>query len=116
MGTVEIRDHSIWLPHIEGDRKLRERIESMNAGDTLDLEIDGIVGRWERMRDGADGRPSLGIKPIADMKRVWAEMQKRRSEIVTIREVTTADAYLAASEGMLSEWNSPEDERAFSDL
>ena len=88
----------------------------MQPGEVLDLEVDGIVGRWERMRTGKDGRPTLGIKPIAEMREVWARLRLQGKKIVSLREVVMADSYLAALADTLDEWNSPEDEEAFRDL
>jgi hypothetical protein len=50
------------------------------------------------------------------MKDIWKRFQARRGEIVTVRETRTADSYLAALQGTLSEWDSPEDNEAFRDL
>ena len=116
MAKVRIADNSIWLKHIESDAALRERLRSLSAGETVELEVAGVVGRWERMRDGRDGRPTDGIKPIDSMKRVWTQMQRDRGKLVDVREVVSADAYLAAVGETLSEWMSPEDEAAYRDL
>lgn len=116
MATVAIKDDAIWIRHIEGGKGLQDRLLRLHAGDSLDLEIDGIVGTWERMRDGRDGRPTLGIKPVAHMREVWARMRRQSGRIVQIREVTTAASYLDAVAATLTEWNSPEDEAAYADL
>lgn len=116
MATVKINDDAIWVKHIEGSEPLRDRIRALRAGDVVELEVDGIVGKWERMRDGRDGRPTLGIKPISHMKAVWAKLRAQSDRIVDLREVTTADAYLQGLAGTLSEWDSPEDEAAYADL
>lgn len=116
MPSIQIRDDAIWAKNIESGPQLRERIMKLKAGETLDLEIDGIVGRWERMRDGRDGRPTYGIKPVAEMREIWSRMQKRRGEFVPVREVVSADSYLAALAPSLSEWETPEDEEAYRDL
>ena len=50
------------------------------------------------------------------MKDVWKDLQSRRGTFVTVRQTQLADSYLAALSGMLSEWNSPEDDEAFRDL
>jgi hypothetical protein len=116
MGKVLTHDDVIWATNIEGDRRLQERISRLRAGDLLDLEVDGVVGRWERMRDGRDGRPSVGIKPLAEMREVWARWRREPARIVDIREVVAADGYLAALSATLDEWDSPEDELAYRDL
>jgi hypothetical protein len=116
MAKITIRDNSIWLSHIEGDAPLRSRLERLKPGQAIDLEVAGVVGRWERMKPGRDGRPTPGIKPIEAMRDVWKKMQARRGQLVELREVQTADSYLAALSRTLSEWDSPEDEEAYRDL
>ncbi len=116
MAYVEIRDDTMWAKHIEGGKVLKHRILSLAPGEVIELEVDGIVGSWEKTRVGKDGRPQQSIKPLGNMKKVWKRFQSRRGEVVEIREVRTADAYLAASSNTLSEWHSPEDEEAFRDL
>lgn len=116
MAKVKISDESIWTKHIEGDSKLKERVLGLKAGELLDLEVDGVVGRWERMKDGKDGRPTFGIKPVDAMRQVWAHMRKQTGRIIEVREVLVADSYLAALSSTMDEWNSPEDEIAYRDL
>ena len=116
MAYVEIRDDTMWVKQIEGGRALKERIGTLVPGEVIELEVDGIVGRWEKMRSGKDGRPTMGIKPIGPMKEIWKQFQSRRGEVVEVREVKTADAYLAALSDTMTEWSSPEDEEAFRDL
>ena len=115
MGRVKISDNSIWLKHIEGDLGLVHRLERLKSGQTIDLEVDGVVGRWERMRDGRDGRPTPGIKPIDAMREVWTRLQADRGRVVEMRELV-GDSYLASLVPLLSEWDSPEDEEACRDL
>jgi hypothetical protein len=50
------------------------------------------------------------------MREIWKRFQARRGEIVKIRETRTADSYLKALSGTLTEWTSPADEEAFRDL
>lgn len=116
MGTVRANDDAIWLKSIEGDPRLQDRIRALRPGEVLDLEIDGVVGRWERMRDGRDGRPTLGVKPIAEMRQAWARLRRGARSSLPVREVITADSYLAALALTLNEWESPEDEAAYRDL
>jgi hypothetical protein len=116
MASTQINDDSIWIKNIEGGPELRDRILALRPGETIDLEVDGIVGRWERMRMGKDGRPTNGIKPIAEMRLVWARLRKEGRKVVSIREVILADSYLASLTQVLSEWASPEDDEAYRDL
>lgn len=116
MGYVKITDNSIWAKQIEGAEALKNRILSLSPGELIELEIKGIVGQWEKMRDGKDGRATKGLKPVGPMKEVWKRFQAQRGKLVQVREVRTADAYLEALSETLSEWNSPEDQEAFRDL
>jgi hypothetical protein len=116
VAKLKIADDAIWAKHIEGDQALQMRLSSLKPGEIVDLEIDGVFGRWQRMKDGRDGRPTLGIRPIEAMRDVWSSWQKRRGRVVDIREVRSADSYLAALTPLLSEWDSPEDEAAYRDL
>jgi hypothetical protein len=116
MAYVKISDDTLWVKHIDGDRALRDRINDLPPGAIIDLEVDGIVGNWEKAKIGKDGRPTAAIKPVGPMREIWKRFQSRRGEFVVIRETRTADNYLKALNGTLSEWNSPQDEEAFRDL
>ena len=116
MGYVKISDDCLWARHIEGDSALQDRIASLPAGAKIDLEIDGVAGQWVKAKTGKDGRPTAAIKPIGPMWEVWKRFQARRGERVRIRQTQTADSYLEALTGVLSEWDSPEDAEAFRDL
>jgi hypothetical protein len=116
MGYVRISDDILWAKQIEGDSALRERIANLPPGDLIDLEIDGIVGHWEKAKIGKDGRPTAAIKPVGPMREIWKRFQARRGDIVVIRETRTADNYLKSLSATLSEWDSPEDDEAFRDL
>lgn len=116
MGKVTIADNSIWLKHIEQDKPLRDKLKALQPGEAIDLEVAGVVGRWARVKDGKDGRPTEAIQPIESMKQVWTQMQKDRGRVVEVREVLSADSFLAALRPLLSEWDSPEDEEAYRDL
>jgi hypothetical protein len=116
MGYVQIRDDTLWAKHIEGDSALRDRIMKLPPGTLIDLEIDGIVGHWEKAKTGKDGRPTAAIKPVGPMREIWKRFQARRGAIVPIRETLTADSYLKALSDTLPEWDSPEDDEAFRDL
>ena len=56
MAYVEISDDAIWAKQIEGGKALKDKILSLAPGEIVELEVDGIVGSWEKMRNGRDGR------------------------------------------------------------
>lgn len=116
LAQTPIKDHTIWFKDIH-DPALRARFEAMAPDEAVHLEIEDVVGIWRRMKDGRDGRPTLGIRPEGPMKKIWNEWYRARcGETVTVRLVQQADDFLAASSALFCEWNSPEDEAAFGDL
>jgi hypothetical protein len=116
MPRVRISDVAIWFKHVESP-DLQKRLHALHAEEDIHLETDGVVGRWVRMKTGKDGRPTEAIRPEGRMKDVWNEwFRTRRGEAIYLREVRTADEYLALSASLFPEWASPEDEEAFRDL
>ncbi|HEY2709394.1 MAG TPA: hypothetical protein VGI95_15195 [Caulobacteraceae bacterium] len=86
MATTTISDFVIWTKHIHGDPELTGRIHALWAGETIELEVDGVRGVWRKMDDGADGRTTPGIRPIGAMQVVWRSLYKRRrGEAVSLR-------------------------------
>ena len=119
MSYMIIRDDAIWAKHIEGYPALVSRILDLPENASILLLIEGTPVRFVKMRDGADGRPTAGLRPAdADAKRFWHEMQSRRGEPVEIAETDGRldGAYLASLSALLSEWESPEDAAAYDRL
>ena len=116
MPNVEVTDVAIWFKHVHA-QKLLSRLNALDPEDEILLSIDHVVGRWQRMKTGKDGRPVQAIKPVGPMKVVWMEwFRTRKGEKVEMQEVQLADDLLAATAGLMSEWSSEEDETAFHDL
>ena len=83
---TEIRDYVIWSKHLHGDLNLPARIEALDAGETIRLEIDGVRGDWRKMDDGKDGRPTPGIRPLGATQAFWRDLYKfRRGEVVSVK-------------------------------
>lgn len=113
---VQINDVAIWFKHIEGER-LRERLMNLNDNEQINLEADGVVGAWIRMRTGRDGRPTEAIRPFGGMKTVWsAWFKNRKGEFIPLREIKMADNHLELVTSLFPEWHGEEDEEAFRDL
>jgi hypothetical protein len=85
MATTIVSDYVIWAKHVHDDPELVQRIGSMWAGETIQLEVDGVRGTWRKMDDGADGRPTPGIRPIGSAAEVWRYLfRRRRGEVVAL--------------------------------
>lgn len=84
VGEVEVRDNALWIRHICGDPALRERLLGLPAGMSVVLEVDGFRGRWEKMKDGTDGRPTNGLKPVGPARAQWDALQEQRGTLVRI--------------------------------
>mgnify|MGYP001810467711 CR=1 FL=1 len=116
---VTVRDNALWLRHIAGAADLQNRLGQIPVNARIALKIDGQRIVFRRMRDGADGRPTMGLRPDDDYKAVWAELyEHRRGEALPIEEddALAVDPYLAGIEPMLAEWLTPEDAEAFDNL
>jgi hypothetical protein len=119
MGYMVIRDNAIWAKHVEGDPELVRRILALPANAPITLVIDDTPVRFRKMRDGADGRRTRGLRPDESSKAFGDALQERRGETVSIsleQKLRTVDPYLSSLEPLLSEWNSPEDAEAYDGL
>ncbi|HUZ13994.1 MAG TPA: hypothetical protein VMU93_14245 [Caulobacteraceae bacterium] len=101
MATTTVSDYVIWTRHVHGDAELVSRILAMWAGQTLQLEVDGVSGTWRKMDDGADGRPTPGLRPLGAAQGHWRGLFKtRRGDIVSLR---AAQPHGGVSESSLQE-------------
>ncbi len=81
-GSVQIRDHVLWIKHIHGDAALAEYLRALSGGSRIALTVDGVGGTWEKMADGR--QPTLGLKPLGEARNHWHDLQRRRGDWVTI--------------------------------
>ncbi len=119
MGQLEIRDHAIWMKHIEGDRAIIDRVMQLPQNAPITLLVDGKPVLFRKMRDGGDGRPTQGIRPDESFKDYWNTVyQQRRGQIVAValNDTAPADPYLASISALLEDWNSSEDDEAYNGL
>jgi hypothetical protein len=119
MGYVRLNADAIWASRIEGDDVLRTQILALPPGEAIELEVDGTVGTWVKMKDGRDGRPTPGLRPVGPMKDLWKSMQARRGEVLKIRRAVRGGDlnYLRMIQQTLAEeWDSPQDDEAYRDL
>ena len=85
MSFVQVRDHAIWIDDIHGNEPLRERIREMQEGDLIELKVEGVTGTWRRLKDGASGKSSPGIKATGDAESKWHELRnERRGGLATV--------------------------------
>ncbi|HEX4180194.1 MAG TPA: hypothetical protein VHY32_05340 [Caulobacteraceae bacterium] len=85
MATTTISDYVIWTKHIHDDAVLAERLARLGEGETVELWVDGVRGTWLKMKNGADGRPTQGLKPVGRMRTFWSELFKtRRGDVVSL--------------------------------
>jgi hypothetical protein len=97
MATTTVSDHVIWAKHIHDDTQdIAERLLGLWAGQTIELEVNGVRGTWRKMEDGADGRATPGIRPVGSAQDAWRDLfRHRRGEIVSLNAV---EAYGGVSE------------------
>jgi hypothetical protein len=87
MAEVQVRDYAMWIGHIHGDDSLKRKLDGLAAGEAVRLYVAGKPGRWLKMADGADGRPTPGLKPGPEVQKLWRTLyQERRGELVELSE------------------------------
>jgi hypothetical protein len=95
MTKVEVKDSVLWTKHLHGDAELRARLESLRAGDVIQLRVDGEVGEWRKMQDNSTtGKPTPGLAPIGPAALRWRELfraNKASGGIVVGVEAIEAD-------------------------
>jgi hypothetical protein len=85
MASTTVSDYVIWAKHIHDDPELVQRVLAMWAGETIQLEVDGVRGTWRKMDDGADGRATPGIRPVGAAQEVWRYLfKRRRGDVVSL--------------------------------
>jgi hypothetical protein len=83
---LEIRDSVLWLRHLDG--VLRAPLEKLPQHTPVVLEIDGTRIEFAKMANGADGRPTHGLKPVGLSREHWKRFWPARAgEVVSVREV-----------------------------
>ena len=115
--TILVNDDAIWLKSIDADANLIALLGQLEQGTPVYLEIEGGQLRFEKMRDGRDGRPTPGLKPVGESRDVWKRFRDtRRGERLAFRVVEQKSTYLNAVQTVLTEWDSASDDEAFRDL
>lgn len=95
---TEVRDYVIWSKHLHGDLRLPARIEALEAGETIELEVDGVAGTWRKMDQGKDGRPTPGIRPLGSAQAFWRDLYRsRRGAVVSVSLMAERDGVRRAS-------------------
>jgi hypothetical protein len=114
--NTEITDVVVWFKHIESN-DLRGILAALAPEEYVTLSTENIIGRWQRMQTGKDGRETHAIRPVGPMKDIWKTLYAtRKNTRVELRHVRLADEFLDASTRLFSEWSEEEDEQAFHDL
>lgn len=116
MGTFLNNDDSIWFKHIEGHPDTIGLLHQLKAGSQIKIEIEGVCGVWEKMKNQPDGSSTPGLKPIGQTREFWKTMKPLRGKRFEFKIINPRDTYLADVQKTLSEWESEEDEEAFNDL
>jgi len=102
MATTTISDFVIWIKHVHDGADITQRILDLQAGETINLTVDGMPGTWRKMDDGKDGRPTRGIRPLGRTQDVWRSwFSARRGELVNL-ELTAGGAGAPRAPHLLS--------------
>ncbi|MCC6918344.1 MAG: hypothetical protein IT548_04030 [Alphaproteobacteria bacterium] len=86
MAMAIVRDNVIWLKHLRDDPVLVDHLSALRGGELVTLIVNGIPGKWGKMGDGKDGRPTAGVRPLGAAKDYWNTLfSERRGEDVSIQ-------------------------------
>jgi hypothetical protein len=98
MAHTIVRDVVIWTKHVHGD-DTAARLEALPAETEITLIVDGVRGFWCKMRNGKDGRPTSGFRPVGRAKTFWQGLfDARRGDSVTV-EFETQEGQGSSGQG-----------------
>lgn len=84
MAHTTVRDVVIWTKHVHGG-DLAQRLSALPGDAEVTLLVDGVRGRWCKMRDGKDGRATSGLRPVGRAQTFWQSLfELRRGDSVSI--------------------------------
>ena len=84
MAQTAVKGPVIWAKHIHGE-DVQARVLALKGGEAIELVVDGRRGPWVRMKEGADGRPTPGIRPVGRAREAWSALcAGRRGELVQV--------------------------------
>lgn len=84
MAHTTVRDVVIWTKHVHGG-DVAQRLSALPGDAEVALIVDGVRGRWCKMRDGKDGRPTAGLRPVGRAQTFWQSLfESRKGDSVSI--------------------------------
>ena len=93
-----VRDVVIWTKHVHGG-DTAQRLSGLPGDTEVTLVVDGVSGRWCKMRDGRDGRRTAGLRPVGRAQSFWQSLfESRRGESVSIELESSTEVDLALPE------------------
>ena len=87
MSFAEVRDYALWQDQLYGNEPLQEKIATMQDGEQIELEVEGVRGIWCRITGIKNGRPRVGVKPSGDAMRQWLALRDEKyAGIASVRD------------------------------
>ena len=87
MSFAEVRDYALWKDNLYGNQPLQEKIASLEDGDQIELEVDGVRGTWTRITGTEDGQPRAGITASGTALQHWLSLRDEKyARIASIRD------------------------------
>ncbi len=112
MTKAEVKDTVLWLNGIHGDAKLRAALESLPAGEVVQLRVDGAAGEWKKMQDNrTTGKPTPGLAPLGPAAVRWRDLYRANKAtggiLVSLEVIDSLEA--AAGSTPRANWEEADD-------
>lgn len=117
MSKVEVKDTVIWLNGIHGDTALVARLESLSAGEVVQLRVDDERGEWKKMQDyRTTGKPTPGLAPIGPTASRWRDLYRASKEsggilvnIEAIDDTSTPPGSASSGSALPANWEAADE-------
>ena len=86
MSFVEARNYALWVEQIHGNPELKARITAMEAGESIELEVEGVRSQWRKIVLPGKAGPRHGLTTSGEAQRHWHALRNyRHGGLATLR-------------------------------
>lgn len=87
MSFVEARNYALWVEHIHGNADLQKKIESMDPGELIEIEVEGVRSQWEKIVVPAVEGQRHGLRAAGEAQQHWHSLRNyRHGQLATLKD------------------------------